>query len=150
MEKTKKIELLNDLIAQCYNSEKGYKNAVEQVDDTSLEKLFKENAKQRYDFGHEIKDLIRNLGGEIEKGDTIPGKLHRTWMDLRSALSSNDEKAVLEEVKRGEKNAISHYEEAIEAFPKDSEAYKILVDQRNRINNSIKRVDQLIPQYQSA
>ncbi len=150
MEKAKKVELLNNLIAQCYNSEKGYKNAAEQVEDKALRKLFKGNAQQRYDFGHEIKDLIRNMNGEIERGDTIPGKLHRTWMDLRSVLADNDEKVILEEVKRGEKNALGEYQTAIEKFPEDSDAYKTLTEQRDRIKHSIEQVDRLISTYTEA
>lgn len=150
MEKVKKVELLNNLIAQCYNSEKGYKNAAEEVEDEALRKLFKGNAQQRYDFGHEIKALIRNLDGKIERGDTIPGKLHRTWMDLRSALAENDEKVILEEVKRGEQVALAQYDTALKQFSEKSDAYRTLKDHRNRINNSIEQVDRLITQYETA
>ncbi len=38
--------------------------------------------------------------------------MHRGWMNLRTAITSNDEKAVLEECERGEDHAVKAYREA--------------------------------------
>ncbi len=143
------IEELNDIIAKSYDAEKGYKEAAEEVESPELKKLFTEYARQRYDFGHQIKDEIRKLGGEIEKGDTIAAKVHRAWMDIRSTFSSNDESAMLKEAIRGEKNALSNYEDALEEMPITSSAYKTLVSQRNHIRAVLNRLEQLAPVYQS-
>ncbi|PHN05056.1 ferritin-like domain-containing protein [Flavilitoribacter nigricans] len=141
------IEELNDIIAKSYDAEKGYKEAAEEVESSELKNLFLEYAQQRYDFGHQIKDEIRNLGGEIEKGDTIASKVHRAWMDIRSAFSSNDDAAILKEAIRGEKNALSNYEDALEEMPITSSAYKTLVNQRNHIRSVLGRLEQLAPVY---
>lgn len=143
------IEELNDIIAKSYDAEKGYKEAAENVESPELKKMFVEFAQQRYDFGHEIKDEIRKLGGEIEKGDTIASKVHRAWMDIRSAFAGNDESAILKEAIRGEKNALSNYEDALEEMPITSSAYKTLVSQRNHIRAVLNRLEQLAPVYQS-
>ena len=65
--------------------------------------MFEEYAKQRYDFGHQIKNEIKALGGEVNKGGTIAGTLHRAWMDFRASITDNDEPAILNEAIRGEK-----------------------------------------------
>jgi uncharacterized protein (TIGR02284 family) len=142
------IDELNDILAKSYDAEKGYKEAADEVESTELKKFFSEYAKQRYEFGHQIKDEIRNLGGEIKKGDTIASKLHRTWMDIRSTFTSNDESAILKEAIRGEKNALSNYEDSLKEMPITSSAYKTLVSQRNQIRTALDRLEQLAPVYQ--
>ena len=91
--------------------------------------------------------MITSLGGEIDKGDTIASKLHRAWMDLKSALASNEEKNILEEVKRGEANALSHYEEALEELDSSSIAYQTVARQRDQIRESIAKADSLETTY---
>lgn len=147
MEKDKKIDLLNDLLAKCYDSEKGYKDAIDDIQDPALQNVFRSYAQQRYDFGHEIKDHIRQLGGEVKKGDTLAAKVHRSWMDLKSTVSSNDEHAILEEAKRGEENALKNYTKALADLPSGTPIHKLLTDQRSRIRQSLNRIEEMIPNY---
>lgn len=144
----KQIDELNDILAKSYDAEKGYKEAAEEVKNTQLKNMFLEYAQQRYDFGHQIKEEIRSLGGEIEKGDTVASKIHRAWMDLRAAFTGNDESAILKEAIRGEKNALSNYEDAMNEMPISSSAYKTLVNQRNHIRSVLGRLEQLVPVYE--
>lgn len=141
------IEELNEILAKCYDAEKGYKEAADKVEDPKLKSLFREYAQQRYDFGHQIKNEIRSLGGEVDKGDTLAAKAHRVWMDIRSALSGDDESAVLKEAIRGENNALENYNDAIEDMPTTSSAYRLLVDQRNQVRTALNRLEQLLPAY---
>ena len=143
------IDELNDIIAKSYDAEKGYKEAADKADSPELKTLFREYAQQRYDFGHQIKDEIRKLGGEIEKGDTIASKMHRAWMDLRAAFTQNDDAAIIKEAIRGENNALSHYQDTLEEMPMTSSAHVLLVNQRNQIRSAIERLEQLLPAYSS-
>src|SRR5690606_32036955 len=121
----------------------------EKVDSAELKELFMNYAQQRYDFGHQVKDEIRKLGGEIEKGDSIASKVHRAWMDLRAAFAANDDSAIIQEAIRGEKNALSHYEYSLEEMPVTSIAYITLIDHRNKIRYIVERLEQLLLFYQS-
>lgn len=141
------VSELNDIIAKSYDAEKGYKEAAENVEDPELKKIFSEYSRQRYNFGHEIKEEIRKLGGEVDKGDTIAAKVHRAWMDLRSAFTSDEESAVIKEAIRGEKNALKNYEDALEEMPISGSAYATLVNQRNQIRSVVTRLEQLLPIY---
>jgi uncharacterized protein (TIGR02284 family) len=142
------IDELNDIIAKSYDAEKGYKEAADKVDDPELKSIFSEYARQRYDFGHQIKDEIRKLGGEVDKGDTLASKVHRAWMDLRAAFASDEESAILQEAIRGEKNALKNYEDALENMPITGSAYATLVNQRNQIRSVVTRLEKLLPIYQ--
>jgi uncharacterized protein (TIGR02284 family) len=40
--------------------------------------------------------------------------LHRTWINLKSAVTSDDDHAILAECERGEDSAVEEYKKAIE------------------------------------
>ncbi len=60
-------------------------------------------------------------------------------MDLKSAFTSDNEEAVLEEAIRGEKAAVEDYNEVIkdDGFPPSTA--NLLIKQRNAIERSFKR-----------
>jgi uncharacterized protein (TIGR02284 family) len=70
-------------------------------------------------------------------------------MDVKSALSTNDEKSILEEVKRGESNALSHYETALEEMGMNNAAYGVIANQRGEISATVNKVEDLLARYQS-
>ena len=142
MNKEKIIETLNDLIAKNYDAENGYKEAAEDVDSPALKTMFRDYATQRYNFGHDLKDAIRQLGGEVEKGGTVGAALHRAWIDLRSAIAGNDESAVLKEAIRGEENALSNYDEALNDMDGFDFGYQTIQRQRTQIQQAKNQLEQ--------
>jgi uncharacterized protein (TIGR02284 family) len=120
MENEKVVSLLNDLLTKNYDAEKGYKEAAEKIEHTSLKSYFDNQSKNRYDFGHQIKTLISKYGGEPDKGTSVVGDLHRTWISIRDAFTNGD-KAIYEEAIRGEEAFSAEYEETLndEILPQD-------------------------------
>ena len=41
--------------------------------------------------------------------------MHRAWINIKSAVTSEDDHAILAECERGEDSAVSEYKEALEA-----------------------------------
>ncbi|OAV45865.1 PA2169 family four-helix-bundle protein [Lewinella sp. 4G2] len=107
------VSLLNKLITTLYDGENGYKEAAEEVSNTALKTRFLNLSQQRYDFGHDIKPFIKSLGGEVDKGGSVAASLHRVWMDLKTAVSSQDEESILNEIIRGEESAVDTYREVL-------------------------------------
>ncbi len=141
MKYTEKIsKKLNALLEKTYDAEKGYKTASENVDNFELKQFFKDKMKQRYDFGHQLKNEIQAYGQEPEKGGSIQGKFHRSWMDIKAALSLNNEEAILKEVARGEEASIEEYNQILreDNLPASTEA--ILYAHKNLITASLNRV----------
>ena len=136
-------ESLNELLEKNYDSEKGFKNAADDVENEQLRNLFVDKARQRYDFGHELKAEIQSFGHTPEKGSSVKADAHRTWMDLKSKLTSDSEEAVLEECVRGEKMAVEDYNKVISEndFPPSTE--NMLIKQRNAIQRSLDEVKNL-------
>jgi uncharacterized protein (TIGR02284 family) len=144
MKYTEKISNnLNELLTRTYDAEKGYKEAAEKVENPTIKKFFEERAQERYNFGHELKTEIKAFGQEPDKGGSFKGTLHRNWMNLKSFFNSNDEEAMLNEVERGEKEAIETYSDILNdkdtVLPPSTET--LLMKQRKMIRETLKRAD---------
>ena len=133
-------EKLNDLLEKNYDAEKGFKEAADDVKNEKLKAFFREKAQQRYDFGHELKAEISNFGGTPDKGTSVKGDIHRAWMDLKSALTSDKEEEVLEEAIRGEKAALEEYNEAINEKELPPSTANLLIKHRNAIERTLQEV----------
>lgn len=140
-------EKLNELLEKNYDAEKGYKFAAEHIKNTNLKAFFTERAKERYDFGHELKAEIRDFGENPDKGSSIAADAHRTWMNLKTALSGNKEEAVLEEAIRGEKNAVEEYDKILQDTSIPPSTQNVLLKQKNAIVASLNEVKSLEHQY---
>ncbi|MGB3775180.1 MAG: PA2169 family four-helix-bundle protein [Leeuwenhoekiella sp.] len=134
---------LNELLEKNYDAEAGYKKAAEDVKNVTLKGYFESRAKDRYDFGHEIKAELSSFGQEPDKGTSVKGDLHRAWMDLKSAFSSNKEEAILEEAIRGEKAAIEDYDEIINDKEVPPSTKEVLVKQRNSVQEALTKAKAL-------
>jgi len=131
---------LNELLEMNYDAEKGYKKAAEIVENNKLKQFFETQAQNRYDFGHELKTEIRNYGETPEKGTSITGDMHRTWMKIKSTFTSNDEEAILEEIQKGETAAIKEYNDIIHDTTLPPTTQKILTKQRTSFENALRSV----------
>lgn len=147
---SKQINSLNTIITTLYDGENGFKEAAEEIDNTALATRFRNLAKQRYDFGHEIKPLIKQLGGEVDKGGSTAASLHRAWIDLKSAIGSNDEKAILNECVRGEESAVNTYQDVINNGNLSADDQGVLRRQLGFITTSLNEMRRLSENYATA
>ncbi|SIQ01410.1 ferritin-like domain-containing protein [Maribacter ulvicola] len=136
-------EKLNDLLEKTYDAEKGFKKAAENTDNVQLKSYFESKAKQRYDFGHELKTEMMSFDKQIDKGDSFTGKAHRAWMDVKALFSLDDAEAMLEEATRGEKAAIEEYEEVLKETSLPSNTATILRNQKEAIRNGLSNIKTL-------
>ncbi|WP_088340351.1 ferritin-like domain-containing protein [Robiginitalea sediminis] len=104
---------LNDLLTKTIDAEKGFSVASEKVDAPEVKAFLRDKVKQRNAFGHELKSEIREFGKLPEKDGSLKGDLHRSWMKLSGALSTNQTERILEEVERGEKASLENYNEIL-------------------------------------
>ena len=131
---------LNELLTKNYDAEAGYKLASENVKNNTLKEYFNRRAKERYDFGHQIKNEIKVYGETPDKGTSLAGDAHRLWMNVKSTVSNDIEEAILEETIRGEKNAIEEYNNILKEpnIPPTTES--ILIVQRDNIKSALEEV----------
>lgn len=106
------ISILNDLIEVSKDGEEGFRSSAENVDDPQLKAYFMRRSQEVASSVPELQDLVRSLGGEPASSSSLGGALHRRWIDLKTALTSNDTLAVLNETERGEDVALAAYQKA--------------------------------------
>lgn len=107
------ISCLNGLIQTCKDGQEGFREAAAGVERSDLRSLFAEFSQQRAEFAGVLQGLVRGLGGDPEDEGSISGALHRGWIDLKAALTGNDQEAILNECERGEDSAKENYAEAL-------------------------------------
>jgi len=102
-------DALNTLIRRNYDAEKGFDQIADKVENSILKESFQQTVQNRYRFGHDIKAIMADLDLEIRKGTSMQGDLHRAWIALKDAVTSQDDELIIEEAIRGEKFAYDDY-----------------------------------------
>lgn len=108
------ISALNGLIETCKDGQQGFQEAADGVERSDLKSLFYEFSQQRSQFAGELQGLVRSLGGDPEESGSVGGAIHRGWINIKSAVTGNDDQAILNECERGEDVAKSEYKSALE------------------------------------
>ena len=112
--------ILNDLIETSKDGEKGFRAAAEDTKNAELQSLFLRRAGDCATGASELQQLVTRLGGKPEDSGTVAGAVHRGWVNLKAAVSSRTDLAILEECERGEDVAKASYTKALkETLPED-------------------------------
>jgi uncharacterized protein (TIGR02284 family) len=109
------ISTMNGLIETLKDGQQGFREASEAVKDSQLKSLFSEYSLQRAKFAGELQNEAINLGeNNPEDSSSTAGAMHRAWINLKSAITSADDHAILAECERGEDSAVNEYKKAME------------------------------------
>ena len=107
------ISTLNTLIATTIDSITGYEDSATNVDNERLREIFRRRANERQQVVQDLRAEVRRLGGEPEEGGSFLGKAHQRFEDLKAAITGRDEKAIINEVERGEDYIKEKFEAAL-------------------------------------
>lgn len=129
------IQVLDDLIRVCADSQHTYNAAGEGERPGELQQLFLSYAAERGEYVRELQAQVFALGGDSAKSQSILESMHRGWMNLKSSLAS----AVLDECERTEAASLAAYREAL-AAPLDPETRSIVLRQERDIHASHDRI----------
>ncbi|TVV76823.1 ferritin-like domain-containing protein [Sphingomonas solaris] len=113
MSDTNDISVLNGLIKTTLDSMKGYEDAAKDAESTQFATLFADFARDRSQVATDLQAQVRTLGGEPETDSSLLAAAHRTFMDLKQAITGKDDKAIIQEVERGEDHIKAKYEAAL-------------------------------------
>jgi uncharacterized protein (TIGR02284 family) len=109
------VKLLNSLIETTLDSAHGYEEAAENAQEGRLKTLFAERSRRRLELARELQQEVRTFGGEPEDSQSMLGKAHNKFVDLKNTLlGGHDETAVIDEVERGEDIIKAKFEKAMD------------------------------------
>ena len=107
------ISTLNGLIKTTLDSVKGFEEAAEDGESGRFGSIFQQFGQERRQVVTMLQDEVRRLGGNPEDDSSFAAAAHRTFMNLKQVFTSRDDKAVVEEVERGEDFLKEKYEAAL-------------------------------------
>jgi len=113
MDKSHDIDVLNTLIATTLDSVKGFREAAEDSKVATHAQFFREMAEERSRVAADLQAHVRSHGGDPRTESSTAGALHRTWLNVREAITGGDEDAVVREVENGEDYIKGKFETAL-------------------------------------
>ncbi|MVM33125.1 PA2169 family four-helix-bundle protein [Spirosoma sp. HMF4905] len=111
------VDDLNELVKINNDRIQGYEKAIEDNEDAQLDDLFRHYVIQSQNFRSQLADHIVRIDGLAVSDATstdVTSKIHRAWIDIKSALTGKDRDSVLSSVEFGENAAIEAYQDAID------------------------------------
>lgn len=109
------ISRLNGLIEVCKDGQEGFREAAEGSTDPALKSFFREQSLTRSKFAGDLQALVQTLGGEPENSGTFTGSIRRGWMNIKAAVTGNDDAAILSECEKSEDAAKDAYKDVLKA-----------------------------------
>ena len=111
--KTDDLTIIKTLTSTLNDSVKGYRDAAEHTRSPQYKELFTDLGGKREQVAFDLQAEIARLGGDADTDGTIAGSLHQAWLDLKSAVTGHNDKAIINEVERGEDYLKEKFEAAL-------------------------------------
>jgi uncharacterized protein (TIGR02284 family) len=118
---SEEISTLNTLIATTVDSIKGYEDSATNIDNERFREIFRQRANERQQVVEDLRAEVRRLGGDPEDSGSFLGKAHQRFEDLKAAITGRDEKAIINEVERGEDYLKGKFQAALNSSHLSSE-----------------------------
>ena len=124
--KSDETTTLNTLTATLLDSVQGYRDAAENSESGRFQEMFRTNADERSRVAEDLRAEVRRLGGEPEDDQSTMGSLHQRWLDLKAAVTGRDDKAIINEVERGEDYLKEKFETALDSDELTGDARQVV------------------------
>lgn len=139
------ISDLKDLLSIVNDGKEGYESASETTEKIELKGVFLKYSAQRAGYAEELRTHIATHGEDAEnESGGILGALHRTWIDIKEALSSKEDAAILEAIVTGEKAAIEKYDKYISDYVDHADHIELLKRQRAGVEDALVEIEGLL------
>lgn len=107
------ISVMNGLITTTLDSMEGFEDAAEDAKSTRFAAMFADFARDRRQLVTSLQKGVLELGGKPEDDASLLGTAHRRIMNLKQLLTGRNDKAIIEEVERGEDHIKAKFEDAL-------------------------------------
>jgi uncharacterized protein (TIGR02284 family) len=137
------IAALNTLTATVIDSVTGFEDSAANIENPRLQELFREKASERSRLVEELRSEVRQLGGDPEDDGSFLGKTHQRFLDLKAAIAGRDEKAIIDEVDRGEDYLKSKFQAALQSGDLKGETHDLVERLYQRVKEDHEQVSAL-------
>ncbi|HEV2569333.1 PA2169 family four-helix-bundle protein [Sphingomonas sp.] len=137
------VTTLNSLIATTIDSINGYQESADAVENPQFREMFQELARDRQQVLPQLQAAVARMGGNPEDDGTTLAAAHRTFVDLKSAITGRDDKAVINEVERGEDHIKHKYEAALNDTALSADARQVVQQAYDSVRRGHDRVRDL-------
>ena len=107
------VKVLNSLITTTIDSANGFEEAANDARSPQFQTMFREYGSERRRCVQQLQDEVRRLGGTPEDDGSVKAAAHRTWLNLKDAVTGESDKQIIEEVENGEDYIKEKYETAL-------------------------------------
>lgn len=111
------LENVEELHQANIDSADGFEYAADQVKDSELANHFRNWAKQRRTQAAELESVCGCNGKEVDREKSWLAALHQSYLSLKTAVTSDDKQAILNEAERGEDHIKGAYEDVLKDTP---------------------------------
>lgn len=137
------VSVLNGLITTTIDSADGFERAAEDASSGQYAQMFREFAHERRQCASRLQETVQSLGGTPSDDGSLTAGVHRRWLDLRDALSGGGDKAIIDEVERGEDHIKSKYEDALADTELSATAQNVVREAFQSVQQGHARASQL-------
>ena len=123
---SEEITALNTLIATTIDSITGYEDSARNIENERFREIFRQRADERQRVVEDLRSEVRRLGGDPEDSGSFLGKAHQRFEDLKAAISGRDEKAIINEVERGEDYLKEKWQAALQSGDLHGESHDLV------------------------
>lgn len=107
------IRTLNGLVATTIDSIDGYSESAKDAQGNRFAEMFNQRAGERRQVVSTLQAEVARLGGNPEDDGTALAAAHRGFLGLKSAVTGQDDAAIIAEVERGEDHIKAKFESAL-------------------------------------
>ena len=118
--------ILKTLTSTLNDSVNGYREAAEHAEGDQFREIFRTNASERERVAGELAGEVRRSGGTPDEDGSLLGKTHQVFLDLKAAVTGRDDKAIINEVERGEDYLKEKFETALASDKLSPESREIV------------------------
>jgi uncharacterized protein (TIGR02284 family) len=120
------VKVLNSLIQTTLDSADGYEEAGDLARNPRFKGLFVKRAEARRHLTQELKDEVHTFGGQSVDNGSILGQAHRVFVGLRDKIAGRSDRAIIEEVERGESFVRDRFQKAAHDDALPAQARKLI------------------------
>ena len=137
------VSTLNTLIATTIDSVTGYEDSATNIDNERFREIFRQRASERQRVVEDLRAEVRRLGGDPDDSGSFLGKAHQRFEDLKAAVTGRDEKAIINEVERGEDYLKDKFETALNGSDLTGESRQVVEQAYQSVRAGHDQISQL-------